>query len=76
MADMNTIGAIKDREFQSYDGVSYDFVWKVVQDLHQFKTVQLQQFQAQGINVDNLGILTNNRGVFLVTNNGNLLYRS
>lgn len=64
-----------DRDYNSYGGGTIPTTYKTVQDPHQNKSVQLQQYDLENIDIKTLGILRNSRGIFLITNNGSLLYK-
>ena len=67
--------SIRDRQFFSHGGKTFCTVHKVVSDVHTNKIAQLKELELSGVDITTLNILKNNRGRYLVTNNGSLLYR-
>lgn len=66
--------AIADRQFDSFGGGQRPTTYRRVNDAHQNKSTQLQEFKDQGIDINELFLLKNSRNRFLILNNGSLLY--
>ena len=67
--------AIRDRDYDSFGGANRPTTYRRVVDSSAHKIAQLQELSLKGKCLDSLGILTNNRGIFLTLNDGTLLYR-